>query len=70
MRTHELWRERRTGEVWALELRDGMVSGCFGPLADEDIDHDLLGRYDYTGERVDWIEQHRDEFDLYRSVAV
>ena len=70
MRTHELWRERLTGEVWAIELREGMVTGCLGPLAHEDVDHDLLDRYDYTGERADWIEQHRGEFDLYGPVAV
>ncbi len=70
MRRHEFWRERATGEVWAIELHEGVVSGCFGPLEHGDVDDELLGRCVWDRERADWIERHRDEFDLHVPAAV
>lgn len=70
MRTHEFWRERATGQVWAIELREGLVIGSFGPLAHGEIDDTLLARFDYDRDDAEWVEAHRDEFDLYVAAAV
>jgi hypothetical protein len=70
MRTYEFWRELATGQVWAIELHDGVVSGCFGPLAHGEVDDALLERFDYDRDDAEWVEEHRDEFDLHVPAAV
>lgn len=64
MTTYELWRERRSGEVWAVHLRDGIVIGCCGPLAARECDPQFLHGLDYAGDLAEWIDGRRDEFDL------
>lgn len=68
MKTYEFWRERRTGEVWAIELVEGAVVGCCGPLDHGDLDQEFLGAFDYSSERAAWVEAHRDAFDLYELI--
>ena len=68
--THELWRERKTGEVWAVRLVDGTVIGCCGPLASHDRDARYLRTLDYLGERAEWVDGHREAFDLAEPTAV
>jgi hypothetical protein len=68
--THELWRERKTGEVWAMRLVDGTVIGCCGPLASHDRDAPYLRTLDYLGERAEWVDGNREEFDLAESTPV
>lgn len=50
MRTHESWRERATGEAWAVELVDG--------------EQEFLDPFDYTTDRAAWMEDHSDAYDL------
>lgn len=69
MREHEFWRERSTGRIYAVELEDGIVSGCCGPLAASDIEDDFLPTFDYSAERAAWLEQHREEFELHRTTT-
>lgn len=70
MRTYELWRERESGEVWAMRLVEGVVVGCCGPLGPRERDARYLSSLDYSPERVDWVERHRDAFDLAEPTAV
>jgi hypothetical protein len=70
MKMHELWRHRETGEVWAVKLVDGVVVGCFGPLAVHDRDARYLDAFDYSPARAAWIEGRRDTFDLAEPTAV
>jgi len=70
MKTYELWRERASGEVWAVRLVEGTVVGCCGPLATHDRNVSYLGGLDYAPDRADWIERHRDAFDLAQPTAV
>lgn len=46
MKTYEFWRERRTGEVWAIELLEGAVVGCCGPLDHSELDEKFLEAFD------------------------
>lgn len=64
MTTYELWRERETGEVWAIRLVDGAVAGCCGPLAAREREPMFLGGFDYTPERAEWVDTHREAFEL------
>jgi hypothetical protein len=68
MRTYEFWRERRTGEVWAIELLEGVVVGSCGPLDHSELDETFLEAFDYSPGRSASIEAHRDAFDLYDPV--
>jgi hypothetical protein len=70
VKTHEFWRERGTGEVWAVELLEGVVSGTCGPLDHSEVEERFLDTFDYSAERAAWIEQHRDAFDLHDPVGV
>jgi hypothetical protein len=65
VRTHKFWRERRTGEVWAIELRDGVVAGVHGPLHWSEINPAFLrAGYEYSREEAPGLEARRDEFEL------
>ncbi|HZO97971.1 MAG TPA: hypothetical protein VFB42_11410 [Gaiellaceae bacterium] len=63
-KTHEFWRERRTGEIWAVELVDGVVVGCCGPLHHKEVVASYLPTFEYAPAGADRIEAGRDGFDL------
>jgi len=69
MKEHEFWRSRDEGHVFAVELVDGVVAGTCGPLEAGDVDERFLATFDYSDERGAWLEEHRDEFDLYEVVS-
>jgi len=59
---HAFWMEGSTHAVWAVELRDDVVSACYGPLLPEDIEDDLLDAFDYREGGAAWIELNRERF--------
>ena len=65
MKSHEFWRERATGSIWAVELLQGRVVGCCGPLARREIDERFLPAFDYSPERAPSTEADRGAFDVY-----
>lgn len=69
LKAHEFWRERSSGRVYAVQLVDGLVTGCCGPLDMSEIDDEFLPTFDYSEERAGWLEQHREEFELFRVTA-
>jgi hypothetical protein len=69
MKSYEFWRERATGEVWAIELVEGIVGGCCGPLDQSEIEEQFLKTFDYSPRRAAWVDAHRDAFGLYSAVA-
>ncbi|MGZ4431307.1 MAG: hypothetical protein ACXVYV_06630 [Gaiellales bacterium] len=64
MTTHEFWRERATGHIWAVELDDGLVSACCGPLGHDDVDERFLDAFEYSPQEAPAVERRRDEFEL------
>jgi len=70
MRTYEFWRERGTGDIWAVELEDGIVAACAGPLRPGDIDPAFLDGYDYSPAEAARLEAAREEFDLLDEAAL
>jgi hypothetical protein len=70
MKTHEFWRETKTGEIWAIELSDGAVSGCCGPLAPDAVATDYLLGYDYTAALAAELDRRREEFELLGEEAL
>ena len=64
MRTHEFWRNR-SGGVWAVELVEGVVAGCCGPLDASEIEDEFLPHLEYSAREAEWIEAHRTEFELF-----
>jgi CBS domain-containing protein len=69
MKEREFWREPGGGRVYAVELDDGLVSGSCGPLDTAEIDARFLPSFDYTAEHAEWLEQRREEFELYQPVS-
>jgi CBS domain-containing protein len=69
MKEREFWREPGGGRVYAVELDDGLVTGSCGPLDTAEIDDRFLPSFDYTPEHAQWLEQRREEFELYHSVS-
>jgi hypothetical protein len=67
MKEREFWRERATGRVFAVELDEGVVSGCCGPLDVSDVEDEFLPTFDYEHEQGAWLERHREEFELHRT---
>jgi hypothetical protein len=70
MKTYEFWREGGTGKIWAVELLEGIVVGCCGPLDHSELEEQFLETFDYSEERAPWVEGHRDAFDLYAIAQV
>lgn len=66
---HEFWMEHATRATWAVELRDDVVSACYGPLLSDDVDDDLLETFDYAPGGAAWIEQNRDRFGAIKSAV-
>jgi hypothetical protein len=69
METHEFWRER-TGDIWAVVLKQGVVVACAGPLRPDDVDPDYLSGYDYVTRGADRIEREREEFEVLDEATV
>jgi CBS domain-containing protein len=65
MKDREFWQNRENGRLYAVELEDGMVTGTCGPLTASEIEERFLTAFDYSVQDADWLEQHRDQFDLY-----
>jgi len=65
LKTYEYWRERATGHVWAIELVDGVVVGCCGPLDRDELEERFLPTLDYSGELAAWAESTREDFEPY-----
>ena len=68
MKAYEFWREHATGYVRAVELREGVVVSCCGPLEKSEIEEQFLPTFDYSPARAAWTESHRDAFDLRHAV--
>lgn len=69
MKEYEFWREQSDGRIYAVELEDGVVVGSCGPLTSSEIDDGFLRTFDYSAERLDWLDEHRQDFDLYRQIS-
>jgi hypothetical protein len=65
MRTHEFWRERKTGLIWAVALTDGVVVGRCGPLTWSEVDDRFLPTFNYVGESAAEVEANRESYELF-----
>ena len=70
VKTYEFWREMSTGDVWAVELTDGVVTGAAGPLHWSEIRLAYLHGYDYSPGEAARIEAVRDDFELVDEKAL
>ena len=68
MKTYEFWRDRVSGFIWAVALREGVVVGCCGPLTRSSVDEQFLPTFDYATERAEWFESSRERFELFDPV--
>ena len=62
---HEYWLERATGAIWAVELEDGNVVACHGPLTAGEVDDEVVDFLVYSPVGVTWIVQNRERFVPY-----
>ena len=71
MKTYEFWRERENGEIWAIELADGIVARSCGPLHWSEINPAFLeAGYDYLSEDAAALEAGREDFEPLDEAAV
>jgi CBS domain-containing protein len=66
MKEQEFWRDRSSGRLYAVELHDGVVTGRAGPLSPGELEPGFLAAFDYSPDGAAWLEEHREDFDLYR----
>jgi hypothetical protein len=61
---HEYWRDMRGSNVWAVEIREGRVVRCCGPLSmgEAELNGELLDALVYSDEKAAWIRKHADRF--------
>ena len=60
----EYWRDTKRASVWAVEIQDGQVVRCCGPLSlgEAELDEELLDTLDYSKRRAAWIRSQADRF--------
>lgn len=63
---YQYWRHIESGEVWAVEIVDGTVTGACGPLYYEDRPDDIRD-FEYDREDGDWVETNQDQFVLEKA---
>jgi hypothetical protein len=56
-----VWRDHQLGQVWALEVIDGQIAGCAGPLGRDNVSTDDLNNLSYERNPglLSWIEGRR-----------
>jgi hypothetical protein len=56
-----VWRDHQLGQVWALEVIDGQIAGCAGPLGHDNVGTDDLNNLSYERNPglLSWIEGRR-----------
>jgi hypothetical protein len=60
---YEVWHHEKSGEVWAVEMNDGKVEKCCGPVAAQDFSPDLIDYLPYRqGADARQLESRRSEF--------
>ena len=62
MHLQEFWRELTTGRIYAIELKDGVVTGSCGPLNAVDLDPAFLTTYRYSTAGAAALERRRESF--------
>ena len=63
MSHYELWREKRSGEVWGVEVTNGKVEKVCGPVAEGDFTPDLVEYLPYRkGHEARELDSRRSEF--------
>jgi len=65
--TYQYWAHKRSGEVYAVRLEHGRVTGVCGPLhRSEAVTTNLLNmHYDDHPEDVAWLRKADNDFVLY-----
>ncbi|MEZ5102386.1 MAG: hypothetical protein R3C15_21805 [Thermoleophilia bacterium] len=66
---YEFWRDRKSGEVWAIELEDGRVRGVAGPIDPKLASYATLGAADYRPDEAQRIDHARESFALHPIVT-
>jgi hypothetical protein len=70
MTAHEFWRNR-AGDVWAVELLDGVVARARGPLHWSEINPTLLrAGYEYSLEEGAALAEHPEDYEPLDEAAV
>ena len=60
---YEVWHHQRSGEVWAVEVTNGKVEKCCGPVAPQDFTPDLVDYLPYRkGVDAQELDSRRGEF--------
>jgi hypothetical protein len=59
----QLWQSFGSGELYLVDLRDGVVVACAGPLHQSDWTAGLSDAMTDT-EDAAWMQEHADEFGL------
>ena len=70
MTTYEFWREVESGDVWAVELTDGVLSGAAGPLHWSELNLAYLHGYDYSPVEAATLDAARDRFEPVEEKAL
>ena len=63
--SREYWQHKPTGHIWAIELSEGRVARCCGPIFLEDVEARLLNHLMYDAKDLSWVVTHRKEFRPY-----
>lgn len=68
---YQIW-QRKNGELYAVEMKAvgsiprWEIIGAYGPITEKELENVLLiSDFPFSRELVPWIEENRDEFEIY-----
>ena len=71
MALHEFWRDRESGELWAVELEGEGVLGAYGPLHWSEISPLYARLYPYSATTGREVAERRDALEpIVRSAVL
>ena len=61
---YEIWKDRMSGSLWAVELSRGRVVGCYGSLDSGDSERARFGDFPFERDRgvLRTLNTRRDQF--------
>ncbi len=67
MPAFEYWRHNRSGEIYAVRLDAGELTGIVGPVHWREVKDHALGdfEFDRQAEDIPWAIEHLDDFGWY-----
>jgi hypothetical protein len=65
---YEFWKHNKSGDIYAVRILEGKITGAVGPLHWKEQEDKNLPNFHYDDylEGVEWFNDHQELFDNYQ----